>query len=1136
VTGPGQAWYREVRRDAYTMARLSLTLLGGFRACLGPATPLVLPTRKARALLAYLALPPGVAPRDKLATLLWGNTMETTARTSLRQTLYTLRKSLSDADPRPLAVDGETVTLDPNAVTVDVREFERRAAEATPSALAEAAALYEGDFLEGLTVQEQPFDDWLLGQRERLREVALKSLAGLLEHQRVARSPDSAVQTALRLLELDPLQERVHRVLMEIYAETGRRGSALRQYQLCVATLQRELRTEPEAETKALYHEILRRRAHAMPDQHSQPISAVTAQPSSYRPELTEPSPAWEPPLVGRQRDVARLREELDEAVAGRGRLVVLVGEAGAGKSRLVSEVTASAARRLWRVMVGRCYETERILPFAPWVDALRSGRVGEEREILDALEPGWRDELGRLLPELSGQGKPTASSPDEELAGRSGGDPRYPFEAISELLKRLARRRPLVVVLEDVHWADEMSVRLLAFLGRRLQKVPLVVVATIREEELADLGLLRQSLDELDEHGELVRLSVAPLSRADTAALVKVLAPSELSKQLVAHLAQDAWRISDGNAFVVVEVMHALRAGQTVSSAQRLTLPARVRKLVQHRLSRLSDRGRRLVAVAGVIGRQFDFALVQRAADMSEREAAESVEELVRHGVLRGAGDGLAFSHDHIREAATSELPPALRVALHRRVAESLEAYLRDDARCAYGNDLAAHALALGTHYRNGRVWEKAAAFLHLAGRQAAVRSAHHESVACFEEALSALRRLPPSREVDERDVNIRIELRQSLYSLGRFADLIRHLREAERIAAKLDDRPMLARVAAYVSNHAWITGDLPQALASGQRALALAEAVASAGLAVEANFRLGQVYWSLGQHREAVSFFERCGTAVEPEGAAARYGPSGWPTEFGLAELSLYYVALPLTELGRFDEALAAAKRALEVATRIDRPFALAGSFAAVGRTHLNRGRFGEAAAALLRGLDVCRRWEFSIHRSGIAAALGYTYALAGRVSKGLSILRGSVDEAERFGNVGGHAWRLAALGEALLLAGHADEAATRADQALEQSRQRGERGYEAWALRLQAEVAASRKSPARDVARKRFHETIALARALEMRPLEARCHLGLAALHHAEGRGGEARAARAQAIEMFRSMGMDFWLARAERLPLG
>src|SRR5262249_36532581 len=170
---------------------------------------------------------------------------------------------------------------------------------------------------------------------------------------------------------------------------------------------------------------------------------APTAPPSSSRPELTEPSPAWEPPLVGRQPNVARLRKALDEALAGRGRVVVLIGEAGAGKSRLVSELTASAARRRWRVMVGRGYETERIRPCAPWVAALRSGRVVEEREILDTLEPGWRDELERLLPELSGQGKPTASSPGEEVAGRSGGDPRYPFEAATRRLQRRPRPGP---------------------------------------------------------------------------------------------------------------------------------------------------------------------------------------------------------------------------------------------------------------------------------------------------------------------------------------------------------------------------------------------------------------------------------------------------------------------------------------------------------------------------------------------------------------------------------------------------------------------------------------------------------------------------------------------------------------------
>jgi tetratricopeptide (TPR) repeat protein len=509
----------------------------------------------------------------------------------------------------------------------------------------------------------------------------------------------------------------------------------------------------------------------------------------------------------------------------------------------------------------------------------------------------------------------------------------------------------------------------------------------------------------------------------------------------------------------------------------------------------------------------------------MSEREAAEGVEELVRHRVLRGAGDGLEFSHDYIRKVMTGELPAALRIALHRRVAESLED--------VYGRDLTAHALALGTHYRDGEAWEKAAAFLDVAGREAATRSAHNEAVACFEEALNALRRLPVSGPVDNRDLDIRIELRQSLYPLGRFADLLRHLREGERIAEKLDDRPRLARVAAYISNHAWITGDLAQALAFGQRALALAEAIPSPGLTVEANFRLGQVYWSLGRYQEAVGLFERCGTAAEPQGVAARYGPSGWPTEFALAELSLYYLAAPLTELGRFDEALNAARRALEFARRIDRPFALAGSFAALGRAYLYQGRFGEAAAALSRGLDVCRRWEFSVHHPWLAAALGHTYALAGRVSKGLSILRRAVAEAERLGNVSGHTWRLAALGEALLLAGLPDEAALRAEQSLAQSRQRGERGHEAWALRLLGDVAVARK--ALDSAQERLSEALALARTLAMRPLEARCQLGLVPLHQAAGRHDDARAARQQAIEMFRDMGAGFWLTRAERLPL-
>src|SRR5262249_48772029 len=330
--------------------------------------------------------------------------------------------------------------------------------------------------------------------------------------------------------------------------------------------------------------------------------------------------------------------EALESAVAGRGRLVVLTGEAGIGKSRLAAELTAAATRRHARVLIGHCYQTERILPFAPWVDALRRGHVLHGPEVLALVEPGWRAELGRLLPELPTHADVMVSSSVGETTGRGGADARHLFEAISELLKRLARRQPVVVIVEDAHWADEMSIRLLAFLGRRLHGIPLLTLATVREEHLADSGLLRQTLDELDGRGQLMRLSLAALSRADTAALARVLAPPGTPDQRLAELAEEAWRVSDGNAFVVVEAMHALREGTTVLEAPQLPLPARVRSLVRQRLDRLSERARRLIAAAAVIGRQFDFALVQRAAALSEREAAEGGEGLGRHRALRAA------------------------------------------------------------------------------------------------------------------------------------------------------------------------------------------------------------------------------------------------------------------------------------------------------------------------------------------------------------------------------------------------------------------------------------------------------------------------------------------------------------------
>jgi DNA-binding SARP family transcriptional activator len=290
------------------MTRLSLTLLGDFQSRLGPEPPLRLRTRKTQALLAYLALPPGQPhSRDKLAALLWGDRSPHQARSRLGETLFALRQALAAADPPCLELGSETLGLNADAVDVDALAFERLVQAGSPEALAQAVDLYRGDLLEGLAFRSALFEDWLMGERERLRELALDALAKLLAHQRSAGSAEAALPTALRLIALDPLQEAVHRTLMRLYAQLGRRGAALRQYQLCVGVLQRELGVEPEAETKALYQELLRRPAPAMRapsfdgDDRSRPARLA----AGARVEL----PAGDTPLFGRAAELGRLRE-----------------------------------------------------------------------------------------------------------------------------------------------------------------------------------------------------------------------------------------------------------------------------------------------------------------------------------------------------------------------------------------------------------------------------------------------------------------------------------------------------------------------------------------------------------------------------------------------------------------------------------------------------------------------------------------------------------------------------------------------------------------------------------------------------------------------------------------------------------
>ena len=593
------------------MTRLRLNLLGGFEARLEPGAPLTFRTQKAQALLAYLAVPPGQAHRrDKLAALLWGGMRDEQARTSLRQALYDLRKNLGTA-AGALRTEGETVLLDPTAVELDVATFTGIAGEETPEALEHAALLYRGDLLEGFSVDEEPFEAWLMEERERLRELAMEALARGLSYQRKTGALAAALRTARQLLALDRLQEPVHRTLMRLHAQLGQRAAALRQYQQCVTVLQRELGVEPELETQQLYQEILRQRTTASRPAAS-PSANVTPRPpgrGALEPQLAET------PLVGRDAPWAHIRAALHHAASGSGQMVAILGEAGIGKSRLVEELIAHAAQNTARVLVGRAYESDQILLFGPFVDAFRADELVRDAAVMEALGPVWRAELSVLLPRFA------------TLLGA----PRLPaqvdyrrlFECIAQLLQQLSAREPLLLVLEDLHWADELSLRLLAFLGRRVQAERILIVLTARQEELADTPVLRRTLQDLSRQQQLSSVELAALSQPETTALVGLLAPSGKSTA-IEPLGQQVWLATEGNPFMIVETMRGLQDG---TADEALALPQRVREVIGRRLERLAEDSRSLLSVATVIGRDFDFELLRRVADLEEDATAQGAE-----------------------------------------------------------------------------------------------------------------------------------------------------------------------------------------------------------------------------------------------------------------------------------------------------------------------------------------------------------------------------------------------------------------------------------------------------------------------------------------------------------------------------
>ena len=704
--------------------RLEVRLLGVVEIILDGRRLRVFDSLRLQRFLALITLRGDLHNRSRLAFELWPDSTELQAHTNLRKLLHELRHSLPDIREF-VEIDNETVRwsrVGPSEV--DVLRF-RDALAAGDLEL--AARLYSGDLLPAC------YDEWVLDERAKLRAEAYEALVRLTEEAAERGDHEATIRHARRILDLEPTDEAAVRRQMEAHLALGDRTAALRSYHRYAEVLERDLAAAPGEAIEAIYQKLR------------------PAAPNRDEVRGREVAPLAKSPFVGRDLEWKHLNEAWNTVQGGRAHLLLVTGEPGIGKSRLALELGRRVRAEGHAVASARAYEAAGRLPWGPVVDLLRSDAL---RSHIDRLDAAWRAELARLLPEL--QDASSGSEPSQP------GDPvqrHRLFDAVSRAI--VLGGRPLLLIIDDLQWCDAETIELIGFVVRSGRTAPLLIVGTVRSEELPEHHPLIGLVDALGHDHAVTTVPLEPLDEATTATLAALLLDEDtIDPELAARL----WRETEGNPLFVIE---ALRAGIPSGGGQAVLTPT-MRAVLRARLGQLTDGARQLAELAAVIGRPFSIDLMVSATRSDERELVEHVDELWRRRIIRDQGLTYDFTHDKLRAVALEMVSPARRRQLHRAVAEAIAV--------EFHNDIDAASPQRAAHYDQAGMVEPAIAAYRVAGSRAVAVSALEEAVTMFRRALALLADLPPSSGRDAVEVDIRIALGSPLVALEGYGSKSAH------------------------------------------------------------------------------------------------------------------------------------------------------------------------------------------------------------------------------------------------------------------------------------------------------------------------------------------------------------------------
>lgn len=1050
---------------------LRVYLLGPPRVEVGNVR-LQVPRRQVRALLYRLAAQSRLVPRERLCYLFWPDTPESRARRNLSRLLTHLRRSLPE--PNLLISSGDRVGLDAECVWCDLVTFDRLSSrEEGTEPLSRAADLYRGPFLAGFSLAGAPeFETWVLQEQRDCERRYLGVLATLVERHTARKEHDRAIDYARRYLATDELAEDVHRRLIDLYAAAGNRSAALRQFERCTAILERELGVRPLPETRAAYESAL----------HDRQTSAVSSVPGLAWTTL----PGLDVPLVGREEACRHLSEALSETRAGRGQVVLISGEPGIGKSRLMEEFAQDLTDRV-RVLAAAARTGEHLLPYQPVAELFRS--IPDWHRLTSGVQPVWLAEAARVLPELSDihpdLPPPLPVEPDE-ARGRL-------LEALCRMMLGLAARSgPILICLDDLHWADSATFDWLVCLVKRMGSYrtghPVLILGTYRTAG-------RDALEELRHN--LLRLGILSefrLGGLDASAVLKIVQHLTGPRPGSAALSRRLHRATGGNPFFLLETLRVLLEGGQLSgdltSLEKMPLPDTVKQVVEARLRQLRRPTRQILEAGAILGTTFDFDLVRRTAGRGEIEAVDALDEAVARQLLVERPHAYRFQHALIRQTVITSLGPVRAHLLHRRAARALERVRPQPVA------------RIARHFDRGGNPQRALHYYVRAAEQARELFAWQEAGRIQSRMLELLDRLDPDC-VESEFLALRGQVLSSRAHIrflqGRLEDRDADLASLAALAESSDDDELRLRTVLHRVRYLNLGGRYRDAIARGEEGLGIARRLEDPVAQSRLLAHVGFAHYFLGQPQPALDALE---SAIDLSGVEMDPGMRGRISHI------LGYVHYHLSDYGR---ALDYQQEAHACSREIGDHNRTAWSLMDVGFLQLKLGRFDKARDYLSDSLALARRIAARPAEAYALTLLGDWALYHGSYATALDRYQESLVMQVEVGSKHGIVAAEDGAGFAFYHLGDLDRARQTLRQALEHAREIGHQRHVALALiRLSlVELAAGSPSVAQDL----LTEALTVGR-------ESGCAenvvAGLAALARTERRWAHPTAALGHAVE--------------------